>query len=203
MADVIIPQGPEVTGAGPSVDFLSPLLQTFGFSMTGALGGVLGVLVTIWTYYTLIAFIVCIILLLLYVYASTNFEQLYQAQSAEIEERERIYAERFNGVPRSSRFEDMLTHVASDNPNDWRLAIIEADVLLDELLKQHGYSGSSLGERLKNISATQLESIEDAWQAHKIRNQIAHEGADFILTKRVAEETVSRYRRVFADLGVR
>lgn len=203
MSDVVIPQGPEITGAGPSVDFLSPLLQTFGFSAAGALGGVLAVLATIWTYYTIAAFLISIVLLLLYVYASTNYEQLYQAQTAELLERERIYAERIHGSPRASRYEDILTHIGSANPNDWRLAIIEADVLLDELLKQHGFTGGSLGERLKSVSPQQLESIEDAWQAHKIRNQIAHEGADFILTKRVAEETITRYRRVFTDLGVR
>ena len=202
MADIVIPSSPEVDGS-LTVDLLSPLLESLGLSVGGALGGVLTILAIIWTWYTLAAFFVSIVLLLLYVYASTNFEQLSQAQSAEIAEKERIYEERYRTGPRNDRYTDMLAHVDSDNPNDWRLAVIEADILLDELLKQHGFTGGSLGERLKSISSSQLESIEDAWQAHKVRNQIAHEGADFILTKHLAQETITRYRRVFADLGVR
>jgi len=95
-----------------------------------------------------------------------------------------------------------MTHTASDNPNDWKLAIIEADIILDEALKKAGFGGGSLGERLRSISPAQLPSLDDAWQAHKVRNQIAHGGADFILTKRLAEDTIKQYRRVFTDLGI-
>jgi len=96
----------------------------------------------------------------------------------------------------------MTNHIASDNPNDWKLAIIEADILLDQTLKAKGFVGISLGERLRSISPAQLQSLDDAWQAHKVRNQIAHAGADFVLTRRLAEETIKQYRRVFAELGI-
>jgi hypothetical protein len=93
-------------------------------------------------------------------------------------------------------------HSTSSQPNDWKLAIIEADIILDDILKQKGYAGNSLGERLKSISPNQLESLQDAWEAHKVRNRIAHEGSDFILTQRMAQETVTRYQRVFNEFGV-
>ena len=96
----------------------------------------------------------------------------------------------------------MIEHSTSDNPTDWKLAIIEADIILDEILKEAGYGGASLGERLRSISPTQLESLDDAWQAHKVRNQIAHGGADFILTQRLAQDTIKQYRRVFYELGL-
>jgi len=69
-------------------------------------------------------------------------------------------------------------------------------------LKQRGYAGNSLGERLRSISPSQLSTLDDAWEAHKVRNQIAHGGADFVLTKRLAEETINRYRRVFGEFGI-
>lgn len=188
----------------PAIDLFSPLFETMsGYPLSVALSGIVGVLAMIWSIYTIVAYLVCIGILLLYVYASTHKEQLEQLRDSQIRERERVWDERYHSGPRNDRFQDMLNHIESANPNDWKLAIIEADIMLDELLKQRGYTGGSLGERLKSITSQQLESIEDAWQAHKIRNQIAHGGADFVLTRRIAEETIQQYRRVFAELGIR
>jgi hypothetical protein len=73
---------------------------------------------------------------------------------------------------------------------------------IPEILKKQGYAGNSLGERLKSIAPSQLESLQDAWEAHKVRNNIAHQGADFILTQRLAQETITKYQRVFTEFGV-
>jgi hypothetical protein len=144
----------------------------------------------------------CIFLLCLYVYAATRKRQLDNLRLKSILERERIYDEQFRSGPKNDRLNDMTNHIDSDNPNDWKLAIIEADILLDQTLKAKGFVGISLGERLRSISPAQLQSLDDAWQAHKVRNQIAHAGADFVLTRRLAEETIKQYRRVFAELGI-
>ncbi|MBP9836299.1 MAG: hypothetical protein KBC78_00495 [Candidatus Pacebacteria bacterium] len=154
-----------------------------------------------WTIFTIVSYTFSIVLLFIYVYASTERKQLHLLHMEELKQRERIYDERFRSGPKNSRFADIEKHIASDNPNDWKLAIIEADIVLDEALKKLGYNGVSLGERLKSITPSQLTCLDDAWQAHKIRNQIAHGGADFVLTKRLAEETIKRYRRVFTELG--
>lgn len=165
------------------------------------MGGFLGVLDSIWSVYVIIAYGVCIIFLGLYVYASVKKNMYDSLQTQTLRDAEKLYDEMYRGAPRSDRLANVLDHVASDNPNDWKLAIIEADIILDGILKQRGYAGSSLGERLKSISPTQLATLNDAWEAHKIRNNIAHAGSDFVLTKRMAEETISRYQRVFAEFG--
>ncbi|MEZ4104122.1 MAG: hypothetical protein R3B60_02430 [Candidatus Paceibacterota bacterium] len=158
---------------------------------------------TVWVSYAIFAYFLSIVMLFLYVYASTGVNKLYKLQRDEIKEREKIYSESFGIVANSSRLLDIDKHIVSDNPNDWKLAIIEADVILDDVLKEAGYGGVSLGERLKSISSNQLRSLDDAWQAHKVRNQIAHGGADFILTKRLADDTIKQYKRVLTELGVR
>jgi hypothetical protein len=156
----------------------------------------------LWSIYAIIAYLLCIIMLILYVYAATRYKQLSEMRDEMVKERERIWDERFRSGPRNNRLEDMLAHIESENPNDWKLAIIEADIILDTALKEAGYAGVSLGERLKSIAPSQLQSLDDAWQAHKVRNQVAHGGADFVLTRRLAEETIKQYRRVFNELGV-
>ena len=89
----------------------------------------------------------------------------------------------------------------SPNSSDWRLAIIEADSILEGLLEEKGFPGIGIGERLKNISPGNLASLQAAWEAHLVRNRIAHEGLEFELTERDARRTISLYEMVFRELG--
>jgi hypothetical protein len=164
--------------------------------------GILRFIENLWLVYVILAYLFSILLLILYVYASVRFKQLSDLREESVATRERIYDERFRSGPKNNRLNDVMTHIASENPNDWKLAIIEADIILDQTLKTAGYAGNSLGERLKSINPSSLKSLDAAWQAHKVRNQIAHEGADFVLTKRLAEETIKQYKMVFSELGV-
>jgi hypothetical protein len=90
----------------------------------------------------------------------------------------------------------------SDNPSDWRLAIIEADIYLDRVLDQKGFYGDTLGDKFKQITPERLPSIQIAWEAHKVRNRIAHDGADFVLTMPESRRVLSYYEIVFRDLEV-
>lgn len=184
---------------------LNPLLDRVSDVNVGgffSLDSILGFLNNIWLIYTALAYLFCIFMLVLYVYASTRKHQLEILMADTQERKERIYEEHFKSGPKNSRIQDIVTHIGSDSPNDWKLAIIEADIILDEILKDAGYLGASLGERLKSINPSQLESLDDAWQAHKVRNLVAHGGADFILTRRLAEDTIKQYRRVFYEFGI-
>jgi len=100
---------------------------------------------------------------------------------------------------RNERWEVVLAHVASDNPNDWRMAIIEADNILDDMVKRMGYEGQDLGERLRAVEPSDFLSIQSAWEAHKVRNKIAHEGLGFIITQREAKRIVDLYEQVFRE----
>jgi hypothetical protein len=192
-----------VTIPGVTLEVNNPFQNIFdAFSGILSLAGILGFLAALWSFYTILAYIFSIILLVLYVYASIQKNQYVGLQTQMLRDAEQLYDEQFRGVARSSRLQDVFNHSDSDNPNDWKLAIIEADIILDGALKQKGYPGVSLGERLKNVSPQQLGSLQDAWEAHKVRNRIAHDGADFVLTKRIAQETINRYQRVFSELGV-
>jgi len=177
-------------------------IDTSAFGNFFSVDGLLSLWNIIWSIYAVIAYLVAIGLLLIYVYASTRKKQLDELQKDMVHEREKIYDERFRTGTKNNRLEDALKHISSENPNDWKLAIIEADIILDGALKAAGYGGASLGERLRSIPPSKLNSLNDAWEAHKVRNQIAHAGADFVLTRRLAEETIKQYRRVFAELGI-
>jgi hypothetical protein len=90
----------------------------------------------------------------------------------------------------------------SDNQSDWRLAIIEADIYLDRVLDQKGFYGDTLGDKLKQLTEEKLPSLQIAWEAHKVRNRIAHDGSGFTLTMPEARRVLSYFEIVFRDLEV-
>ncbi len=98
-----------------------------------------------------------------------------------------------------SRFARVEAHVHSSRESDWRLAVLEADVLLDEMVTGMGYHGDSLGEKLKVIEPSDFTTLDRAWEAHAVRNKIAHEGAAFSLTEREAKRVVKLYEEVFRE----
>lgn len=95
------------------------------------------------------------------------------------------------------RWQRIVTLAESDNPSDRKVAIVEADNLLDELVTKMGYSGESLGEKLKSIEVGNFTTLDDAWEAHKSRNRIAHQNEE--VTRRETRRVISLYDRVFRE----
>jgi hypothetical protein len=99
----------------------------------------------------------------------------------------------------AKRWQSVMDHLNSPTPNDWRQAIIEADIILDELLTKMGYRGESVGEKLKRVSRGDFKTLDDAWEAHKVRNEIAHGGSAFSLNETEAKRVIGFYRNVFEE----
>jgi hypothetical protein len=85
--------------------------------------------------------------------------------------------------------------------NDLKVAIIEADKLLGDALRDAGVMGLNLGDRLKKATAAQVPNLNDLWQAHKLRNQIAHE-PNFKLKRDLAERALNMYEEGLKNLGI-
>jgi len=91
-----------------------------------------------------------------------------------------------------------VKQIASDNSNDWKQAIIEADIILDDLLTKLGYRGETIGDKLKRVATGDMKSLNEAWEAHKVRNQIAHEPG-FALNHSEANDVINMYKKVFEE----
>ncbi len=100
---------------------------------------------------------------------------------------------------RNERWERIETLITTENENDWRQAIIEADIILDEMVARMNYKGADLAERLKNVEPSDFTSLQDAWEAHKVRNRIAHDGSAFSLSKHEAKRVIDLYENVFKE----
>ena len=97
------------------------------------------------------------------------------------------------------RWQHIQSLMASDSQSEWREAITEADILLEDMLTRQGYQGEGVGEKLKSVEPSDFSTLNDAWEAHKIRNQIAHEGSSFDLSETLARRTIARYEAVFRE----
>lgn len=96
------------------------------------------------------------------------------------------------------RWQEVLASLNSKEPTVWRHAIMEADKILEEIVARLPVAGNTLGERLKNVEPGDFLTINEAWEAHKVRNRIAHEPG-FQLSEREAKLAVERYRKVFEE----
>lgn len=97
------------------------------------------------------------------------------------------------------RWVQIEKNMQSHNMSEWRVAILEADILLFDMLSQMGYEGTSIGEILKKVDKANFVTLDDAWKAHLVRNKIAHEGANYELSRDEAERTIRLFKRVFDE----
>jgi len=97
------------------------------------------------------------------------------------------------------RWQRVIEQVESGEENKWRLAILEADIMLNDLLDVLGYKGETMGDKMKQADISTFNSIDFAWEAHKIRNVIAHEGSQYQLNEREARRVIKMYERVFRE----
>lgn len=99
----------------------------------------------------------------------------------------------------NARWDEITRHINSTREAEWKFAVIEADKLIDETLKNAGFPGETLGERLMSIEQGQLETLEGLWIAHKIRNRLAHD-TNYFLRYAEAKRAVDLYEKTLREL---
>lgn len=100
------------------------------------------------------------------------------------------------------RWDRIESQIASTEENEWRLAILEADIMLDEILESNGYIGDTIGEKLKTANRGDFKTLDLAWDAHKMRNHIAHRGSSHDINHREAKRVISEFKQVFSEFKV-
>lgn len=106
-------------------------------------------------------------------------------------------------VPRTQlRWNRIVEQAYSDDEQKWRLAILEADIMLNELLDLKGYSGDTMADKMKQIDRADFNAIDDAWEAHKVRNAIAHKGSAHQLNDRETRRIIGLYEKVFREFKI-
>jgi hypothetical protein len=80
-----------------------------------------------------------------------------------------------------------------------QLAVLEADKLLDHALKHRGYAGQTMGDRLKSARGSFMNN-DAVWQAHKLRNRLAHE-QNVPINSLTVDQALRGLKAALKDLG--
>jgi hypothetical protein len=97
------------------------------------------------------------------------------------------------------RWQRIEEQVRSDSEQAWRLAILEADGMLNELLDVLGYKGHTMMDKMRQAERVNFKTIDLAWEAHRMRNHIVHQGEAAGLTAEIARQTIAMYEHVFKE----
>lgn len=165
----------------------------FLVSVGSAVGDVFSV---IWGFVSAISYTMSGIMILLIIGAAVG---LFFIRSAESEKYKTLPPATERESHSRQRWQSLLDRAISTNPKEWRGAIIEADMMLGELLQKLGYQGDMTSDRLRSVPEGAFVTLPNAWEAHRIRNFVAAKSSDYILTQREAFRVMKLYEQVFEE----
>lgn len=106
---------------------------------------------------------------------------------------------------RSAVFRDRWTSVlrrfSTNSPDSMRLAVVEADTLIDSILKDMGLEGEHMADRLAKLAPDSLKSLQGLWRAHRLRNDLVHTPG-FFLSREDAEGAIKNYEDFLREIKV-
>lgn len=149
--------------------------------------------------FMIIGWILSFILFLAILYASYKIVDFKWEEQNEFQAIEVKALESLDQAEQNIHWQRILDQLNLPSESDWRLAIIEADNILGEMVTKMGYIGDSIGEKLKSIERSDFTTLSQAWEAHKVRNRIAHDGMLFRISQREAQRIIDLYRQVFEE----
>ncbi|KPJ71550.1 hypothetical protein AMJ50_01500 [Parcubacteria bacterium DG_74_3] len=85
--------------------------------------------------------------------------------------------------------------------SEYKLAVIEAEKMLNEALEKMGYPEQSLGEKLDKLTKDTLPNISQVREANKIQNNVVRD-PDYRLTLEQAKSVVLTYEQALHELEV-
>ncbi len=98
------------------------------------------------------------------------------------------------------RWKTILGKFNSGTPEAARLAIIEADALVDTALKNMRIEGEHLADRLSNLEDEDLKSMPKIWRAHRVRNDLVHTPG-FAIAPHDADRTMQDYEAFLREIN--
>jgi len=130
-----------------------------------------------------------------YIINRTNYLSIKREQYLEVFGKDHLSRDRSLRA-----WKQILEKLNSEDTNNWRMAILESDHILNEILKMSGYLGK-MDDKLPKLTAEQLANIEDVRRAHVVRDKI-YRDPSFLITREEAIEVVKIYEQSFRELNL-
>ena len=161
-----------------------------------SVGGLVTFLSHLWLVITVLAYLACLAAIGVLVYSTMR---MFQVEKEDAKKYHTVSEHDAHEQLEHSRWSYITQLIESGQESDWRAAIIEADIMLEEMLDRLGLQGESVAEKLKAANSAQFQTLNNAWDAHRVRNEIAHSGSQYQLTEHTAHRTIANYEAVFRE----
>ena len=84
---------------------------------------------------------------------------------------------------------------------DPKIAVIEADKLVDTVLRRAGLDGASMADRIRKTEKMVSRNVyQSMWDAHKVRNELVHE-VDRHVNEYGSRDAINKMRNYLEALG--
>ncbi len=150
---------------------------------------------TIYTILKIVFMLASVSLITLIIFLLMKSDWLYTHYIEDITEAMKM--ESYDMSQISKQWKKIKKRIEKATESERKLAILEADKLLDSTLSRLSYEGKTSGEKIKQCS--DLE--EEIWEAHQLRSDIVHDPS-----VKISEEAVRKalaiYERALEKLRV-
>ena len=98
-------------------------------------------------------------------------------------------------------FGKIMKRLESNNEGEYKLALIEADTIIDTTLKKAYIAGDTLDDKLAKVTPTVIPNIAELKKAHEVRNKIVYD-PDYKLSGTEARKILSEYEAALRALDL-
>jgi len=101
---------------------------------------------------------------------------IYRMQLAAAVKSKMKAAEKSGEEPKASRilgrWNKIKERLDTNDENNYKLAILEADAMFDGVIENFGYKGKDLEDKIKQVPSRDVGNTDELIEAHKLRNAI-------------------------------
>ena len=98
------------------------------------------------------------------------------------------------------KWQEIMQFMSLGKPSNYQAAVLEADKLLDHVLKGLRSPGLTMADRLKSArNRFTGGGYEAAWQGHKVRNELVH-NSQYAITDFMAKSAIENYEKAIKEL---
>jgi hypothetical protein len=172
--------------------------QVVQYLQTASPPGAYDALFQRWSGFVAFSLLISLALTTLILYCTIRMFQVRQLERRRFSHAQRSVAAR--DVPKTHlRWQRIIEQAASDSEQSRRVAILEADIMLNELLDVLGLKGETMADKMRNADRTTFQTLDRAWEAHRVRNRVVHQPDANLLSPREVRRVISLYESVFKE----
>ncbi|MDD5433365.1 MAG: hypothetical protein PHE77_01770 [Candidatus Pacebacteria bacterium] len=144
-----------------------------------------------------VIFSVFCLVAVIYLYKKTGFLHLDQLETYDILKDFKD----FGASKALKQWKKIKQNFDKNDPVYWKLALLEAEKLMDEILIRMGLGTGTMDERLARASVDEIPNLQDVLQARRLCQDIARD-PDYQLHKENAENTLQAFEKALIALQV-